>query len=285
MSNDITWLFGIEKYFHFINDVEKKKFIRNIINLCYSGQDSKPWSLKLLMVDDYEKYPEKSRENRLTFYTTVCAKNTVSTVDIMNTMRSIWPKDDLIEKLNAMLELGYENILSVIFGKSQVQSKIWLAEVLYKYDLNFNHILLIGGWLTHHSLYLKDINYNKLFSIDPDKKHNELIKIINPEALVLNKDVNKCIDADGDIMFDNKILEPSLVINTSAEHMTDEWFHRIKPGTRVLIQSNSSPVEDDHINYAEDIAEFLQKYKMSNIFYRGETRLTKYTRFMIYGEK
>lgn len=285
MSSDITWLFGIEKYFHFVNDVEKKKFIRNIINLSYSEQDSRPWSLKTLMMDDYAKYPDKFRESRLTFYTTVCSKNIIGTKEIIDTMQSIWPEDELIQKLSKMLELGYENIMSVIFGKSQVQSKMWLAEVLYKYDLNFNHILLIGGWLTHHSLYLKDINYNKLFSIDPDKKHNELISIINPDALILNKDVNKCIDKDGNIMFRDKILEPSLIINTSAEHMTDDWFHMLKPGTRVIIQSNSSSIEDDHVNYAEHIEEFLQKYRMKNIFYRGETRLTKYTRFMIYGEK
>ena len=251
MDNSITWLFGIEKYFYFVQDLDKKDFVRNIINLKYADQQAKPWSLKKLISDDYSKYPDKFREERLNFYTNVCSTDVVSTDEIINTLHSIWPEDDLTNKLVKILNINSQEVLPVIFSKSQVLSKIWMAEILSKFNTNFNNVLLIGGWLTHHSLYLKDINYNKLFSIDPDDTINPLIEIINPGAYIENKQINECFDRDNNITFYNKILNPDLVINTSSEHMDNEWFERLQPGTVVFIENNDAVDEEGHINTSE----------------------------------
>lgn len=280
----ITWLFGIEKYFHFIQDSDKKQFIRNIINLKYADQQSKPWSLKNLISDDYKKYPENFRNSRLDFYTNVCSTDEVTTGDIVQTLHTIWPEDQFLFKLIKIVELGHENLLPIIFSKSQVFSKIWMAEILSKFNLNFNNILLIGGWLTHHSLYLKDINYGKLFSIDPDNSINELIAVMNPDAFVENKEINDCFDHENNLTFYNKILVPDLVINTSSEHMDLEWFDRLKPGTTVFIENNSDPL-DEHINYSETLPDFLKKYPLTKTFYRGELTLQSYKRYALYGIK
>lgn len=284
MSDKITWLFGIEKYFHFIQDQDKKEFVRNIINLKYTDQQSKPWPLKKLISDDYEKYPDDRRQNRLNFYTNVCSADNVETADIIKTLSTIWPEDEFIQKLVKIVKLDKQDILPVIFSKSQVFSKIWMAEILAKHNLNFKNILLIGGWLTHHSLYLEDINYLNLFSIDPDSTINELIAVINPDAYVENKDINECFDNDNNLTFYNKIIEPDLVINTSSEHMDNTWFERLKPGTTVFIENNSDPL-DDHINYSETFPDFLRKYPVSQTFYRGELTFPKYKRYALYGVK
>lgn len=283
-TDKITWLFGIEKYFHFVQDVRKKQFIRNIINLKYVDQQSKPWSLKNLISDDYNKYPVAFREDRLNFYTNVCSKDEITTRDIIGTLHSIWPEDDFIHKLFSIVDEGYEDALPVIFSKSQVLSKIWMAEILSKFNLNFNNVLLVGGWLTHHSLYLKDINYNKLFSIDPDTSINELIAIINPEAYVENKAINECFDYENNLTFYDKILEADLVINTSSEHMDTTWFEKLKPGTTVFIENNSDPIEE-HINYSETLPDFLRKYPLTTTYYRGEITFPKYKRYALYGVK
>ncbi len=283
-ADKITWLFGIEKYFHFVQDKDKKQFIRNLINLKYTAQASKPWPLKNLISDDYTKYPETDRESRLSFYTNVCSTDTVTTADIVKTLGSIWPDDVLVKKLVKIVELGKEDILPIIFSKSQVFSKIWMAEALAKFDLKFDNVLLIGGWLTHHSLYLKDISYNKLYSIDPDKEINELVEIINPDAFVENKTVNECFDENNNILFYNSIVNPSLVINTSSEHMDTEWFQKLKPGTTVLIENNSDDIPE-HINYSSTFEEFLQKYPVSKVHYRGEMTFPKYKRYLLYGVK
>jgi hypothetical protein len=283
-TEKITWLFGIEKYFHFVQDVDKKQFIRNIINLKYSDQQSKPWSLKNLISDDYKKYPENGRNNRLDFYTNVCSMDEVTTREIIYTLHSIWPDDVFIEKLLKIVHLDREDILPTIFSKSQVMSKIWMAEILSKFNLNFNNVLLIGGWLTHHSLYLKDINYSKLFSVDPDDTINDLIEIINPDAYVENKNISECFDSDNNLTFYNKILEPDLIINTSSEHMSTEWFDRLKPGTVVFIENNNYDIEE-HINYSETLPDFLKKYPVTTTYYRGEITFQKYKRYALYGVK
>lgn len=282
--NEITWLFGMEKYFHFIQDSDKKQFVRNIINLKYADQQSKPWSLKKLISDDYNKYPAGQRDNRLNFYTNVCSKDEIDTKTIIGTMITIWPDDEFIQKLAKIVEAEKDLVLPVIFSKSQVLSKIWMAEILTKFNLTFNNILLIGGWLTHHSLYLKDINYNKLFSIDPDSDHNSLIEIINPEAYVENKNITDCFDAAGNLVFYGKVLEPDLIINTSSEHMTTEWFEHLPMGSLVFIENNSE-ISDEHTNASETMDNFLSKFPMTSVLYKGELNLPKYKRYALYGIK
>lgn len=285
MDNDkITWLFGIEKYFHFIQDKDKKQFIKNLISLKYADHGNKPWPLKNLISTDYEKFPNQGREGRLNFYTNVCSTDEVTTADIIKTLGSIWPDDILVNKLVKIVELGKEDILPVIFSKSQVFSKIWMAEVLTKFNLNFDNILLIGGWLTHHSLYLKDINFKKLYSIDPDKDINDLIEVINPDAFVENKTVDECFDENNNITFYNNVITPNLVINTSSEHMDTAWFKKLKPGTTVFIENNSDAIPE-HINYSENFDAFLAKYPLTTIHYKGEMTFPKYKRYALYGVK
>jgi hypothetical protein len=237
------------------------------------------------MSDDYNKYPVAFRENRLNFYTNVCSKDEVTTRDIIGTLYSIWPEDEFIGKLFQIVNDGHEDVLPVIFSKSQVLSKIWMAEILTKFNLNFTNILLIGGWLTHHSLYLKDINYNKLFSIDPNAELNDLIAIINPEAYVENKSIIECFDADNNLTFYDKVIDPDLVINTSSEHMDTEWFTKLKSGTTVFIENNSDSTDEEHINYSETLPDFLRKYPLTTTYYRGEITFPSYKRYALYGVK
>jgi hypothetical protein len=284
MDNDnLTWLFGIEKFFNFINESEKKKFIRNIINMKYSEASSKPWPLKDLISSDYELYPDSYRSDRLNFYANICAEDKLVTKELIYIMNSIWTDDSVLQKLHKITLLN-DSILATIFSKSQILSKLWMAETLSKHNLSFNNILLIGGWLTHHSLFLKDINYKHLYSIDPDVSMNPLINIMNPNAFICNKNIEHCFNGNNDIIFNDSIITPDLVINTSAEHMDNTWFEKLKPGTTVLLQSNSSP-DYQHINYCQDFGVFLKKYPVTKLYFRGETVLPSYKRYMLYGVK
>ena len=283
-DNSITWLFGIEKFFNFVNEPEKKKFIRYIINIKYSEVNSKPWPLKDIISMDYKLYPDANRNDRLNFYTNICAEGKLDTKELIHIMHSIWPEDPLFIKLSHIAESEFSDIVATIFSKSQILSKLWMAETLSKFKLNFNGILLIGGWLTHHSLFLKDISYSNLYSIDPDSSINSLVKTMNPDVHLCNNNIEQCFDASGNIVFNNNIIEPDLIINTSAEHMDNTWFEKLRPGTTVLIQSNSSP-EFQHVNYCENFGTFLTKYPISTVYFRGETTFPSYKRFMIYGVK
>ena len=283
-DNSITWLFGIEKFFNFANEPEKKNFIRYIINIKYSEVNSKPWPLKDIISTDYKLYPDTNRSDRLNFYTNICAEGKLDTKELIHIMHSIWPEDPLFNKLSHIAESEFGDIVATIFSKSQILSKLWMAETLSKFKLNFNSILLIGGWLTHHSLFLKDISYSNLYSIDLDSSINSLVKTMNPDAYICNNAIEQCIDLSGNITFNNNIIEPDLIINTSAEHMDNTWFEKLRPGATVLIQSNNSP-EFEHLNYCENFGVFLKKYPLNTVYFRGETVFPSYKRFMIYGVK
>ncbi len=282
-ENNLTWLFGIEKFFNFINETDKKKFIRNIINMKYSEANLKPWPLKDLIAADYELYLDAYRSDRLNFYANICAEDKLVTKELIYIMSSIWPNDPVIQKLHKITLLN-DSILATVFSKSQILSKLWMAETLSKHHLSFDNVLLIGGWLTHHSLFLKDISYKHLYSIDPDASINPLIKIMNPDAHICNHNMEECFNEHNDIVFNGNVLNPDLVINTSAEHMNNTWFERLKPGTKVLLQSNSSP-DFQHINYCENFGVFLKKYPLTTLYFRGETVLPSYRRYMLYGVK
>lgn len=286
MNEDtLVWLFGLEKFFSYINEPEKKKFIKNIIRLKYSQIDSKPWPLKDLISADYQFYPEQGRADRINFYTYVCSKNTLNSEQLIAVMHSIWPQDALIRKLFDIANINNDETLAVVFNKSQVLAKMWMAEVLDKFNLKFENIILIGGWLTHHSLFFKDITYNNMYSIDPDYNVNHIARIMNPEVKIENKLINDIINLQGDIVVDDQIIQASLVINTSAEHMDNTWFERLKPGTKVLIQSNNFSEIPEHINSCANLPEFLRKYPLSEIYFRGDMSFPKYNRFMSYGVK
>jgi hypothetical protein len=80
-------------------------------------------------------------------------------------------------------------------------------------------------------------------------------------------------------------FEPDLIINTSAEHMDEEWFYNIKQDSIIAIQSNNLLDIPEHVNCVTSIDAMKKKFKMSEILYEGELQLQGYKRFMLIGKK
>ena len=76
-----------------------------------------------------------------------------------------------------------------------------------------------------------------------------------------------------------------LVINTSSEHMTEDWFKKIKKGTTVALQSNDFHDIVEHINTVNNLKELEEKYPMSKILFSGVKDCDRYNRFMLIGTK
>jgi hypothetical protein len=108
---------------------------------------------------------------------------------------------------------------------------------------------------------------------------------MSPDTYVENKEINHCFDANDNLIFYNKVLEPDLVINTSSEHMDTTWFEKLKPGTTVFIENNSDSFHYQHINCSETLPDFLKKYPVSTTYYRGEITFPRYKRYALYGIK
>jgi hypothetical protein len=81
---------------------------------------------------------------------------------------------------------------------------------------------------------------------------------------------------------------PDLIINTSSEHMTEEWFNQlrfkqIESNPIVAIQSNNLLSGDGHINCVHSIDHMKKKFPMKEILYEGELQLKGYKRVMLIG--
>jgi len=81
---------------------------------------------------------------------------------------------------------------------------------------------------------------------------------------------------------------PDLIINTSAEHMTEEWFHQLRfkeveSNPIVVVQSNNLFDIDDHINCVYSVEHMRKKFPMKEVLYEGELQLKGYKRVMLIG--
>ena len=81
---------------------------------------------------------------------------------------------------------------------------------------------------------------------------------------------------------------PDLIVNTSAEHMTEDWFHQIRfkemeSNPIVAIQSNNMFNGEGHINCVYSADHMKKKFPMKEVLYEGELQLKGYKRVMIIG--
>jgi hypothetical protein len=276
MSNNKQIVYGLEKYFNFVNDKLKESYIRHLIDLQHHEDVNRPWALKEAIRFDYEHLPKQGRDDRINTYTSICVDCNLNIESTVYLLSNAFPEDSFCIKLAHLQSQGKELLLGSIFSRTQVLSKIWLGETIAKFQNHFNNVLLLGGWTTHHSLFFKDIKVDNLFSIDIDESINETAKIFNPAVVIDNSDVI--------VAFNRLDRDFDLIINTSAEHMSMDWFNSIKPGTPVLIQSNNMD-DPDHINNSIHLGEFLRKYPVSKTYFRGEYNFDNYSRFMVFGVK
>jgi hypothetical protein len=281
------WLFGLEKFFEFKNLHEHKAFIRAFINLLYAEGKDKPWALKTCICMDYESFPAMDRDQRINLYTDVLTRQRFSQRTLFWLFHNIWG-DDFTNKLYLFFNNTDAEVANDLFSKSQVQSKIWMAETLNKFQQKFGNILLLGGWYGQHHWYLDKFKYDTLYNVDLDSDVLEKSKHILAAAdryATAAADVLDVITDSGKIIFNNQSIEADLVINTSSEHMSTVWFDRLPMGQTVLLQSNDMLDMEGHVNCVKSLEELKQRYTMRQILFSGELLLSKGNRFMMYGIK
>lgn len=73
-----------------------------------------------------------------------------------------------------------------------------------------------------------------------------------------------------------------LVINTSCEHMTNEWVKKLPSGCLVLAQSNDYDIPE-HINTSAGLGSFLSSLGFETTIHASARKHSKYTRFTVLG--
>ena len=165
------------------------------------------------------------------------------------------------------------------FHTNQIQSKKQASLAFDSISSNANKVLYIGSWLGFLTRALVEkypsINF---YEVDMDTRCKEVSGRFN--YTFKNYLGHESINIDD---FE-AINEFDTIINLSCEHMTTDWYKRIKPGTQLVIQSNNLVIED-HINNCKSLDDFKSKYPLSKISYENTLELNVFNRFALSGVK
>jgi hypothetical protein len=146
-------------------------------------------------------------------------------------------------------------------------------------SLTDKRILYIGSWFGVFTRYLCE-HYPSytVDQVDPDSRLEQINKKFCEGLPNYGEYFNMSVD-----LFEN-LEQYSTVINLSTEHMSDNWYQRLLPGTKILMQSNNFELED-HINTCKTIDEMKLRYPLSSILYENTIELNIYNRFTLVGIK
>ena len=265
--------FGLEEYFNFFDNTDESLVTRELGKV-YNEEDFKSALFSAYMKILYMK----SRGSDTMF-------------------RAI---NDYIKKDNDV------SILQDAMSRSQMRSKVWLAEELAKIQPAYRNVLILAGWFGQLRFILeKNITFEKLRNVELDKSACEISDYIfnimsleNYKIKSVNANINELtLHKNGyewnvenfkeGTKYSEKFL-PDLIINTSAEHMTEEWYNQIRfknmdSNPTVAIQSNNLFDIPEHINCVHSVDHMKKKFPMKEILFEGELQLKGYKRVMLIG--
>ena len=165
------------------------------------------------------------------------------------------------------------------FHTNQIQSKKQASLAFDSISDNANKVLYIGSWLGFLTRVLIEkypsVNF---YEVDMDTRCKEISGRFN--YTFKNYLGHKSVNIDD---FES-INDFDTVVNLSCEHMTTNWYNRIKPGTQLIMQSNNLVI-DDHINNCKSLDDFKSKYPLSEVKYDTTLELNIFNRFTLAGIK
>lgn len=304
-SSTIEWLYGLEDYFDFAGNKDAADYIRNIITIFYADNPSA--ALKKLCVSAFDSVNDTEQFSKIVnLYFTALDKN-FSLLELASNARVLFPKEKIFNAIHMYSRYNSDaEVLNDALSRSQIKSKTWLVEELSNIDTNYDSVLVMAGWFGQiKNIYDKRLTYAKMRVAELDKQACEtsdyvfnLSNLENYKVKSVNVDINNLIlHKNGyEWMVENfregtgyseKFL-PNLIINTSAEHMKEDWFFQIKfkdleSDPIVAIQSNNLFDIPEHINCVHSVDHMKKKFPMQEILYEGELQLKGYKRVMLIG--
>ena len=170
--------------------------------------------------------------------------------------------------------------------KSQLQSKLWLADELEKLNLHFKKVAIIGGWFAQYitPLLIDNFNVDSVHNYDIDK-----------DAQIISYKFNRRYKEQGkyQAFTRNVFIKPfnenyDMIINTSCEHMYHmKKFKELNLALNpiYILQSTNDTKYDDHINCVNSAEELTKQADLKEIYFSGLKVLDNgMTRFMVIGK-
>ena len=218
-----------------------------------------------------------------------------------------FPNDSIFRSIMSYLKLDLDSsALQDAFSRSQIKSKIWMVQELANLNVKYYNVLVMAGWFGQlKNIYNKQLTYRKMRVLELDRAACETSDyVFNLDNLTEHKVKAVCTDInqltlhkngyewnvenfrDG-TAYSEKFL-PDLIINTSAEHMTEEWFHQLRfkqldSDPIVAIQSNNLFDIPEHVNCVHSVDHMMKKFPMREVLFAGELQLKGYKRVMLIG--
>jgi len=220
-----------------------------------------------------------------------------------------FPNDKFFRGINSTIKNNHldQEVINDAFSRSQIKSKFWLIKELAKIQKSYGNVLVMAGWFGQiKSIYEKHCTYQKMRMVELDKHSCEISDYVfnlsnleNHKIKSIVADINNLtLHKNGyewlvenfkepDKNYNEKFL-PDLIINTSAEHMTEDWFHQIRfkkldSNPIVAIQSNNMFDIEEHVNCVHSVDHMKKKFPMREVLYEGELQLKGYKRVMLIG--
>lgn len=311
-KDTLSWLHGLEDFLKFTQRHDAVEYVHNYLNLNYS--DDPLFVVKKLILSAKENVSDDDFPKVVTFVLKAFKaistdSNEVIDVDEWTKIAKImFPDEKIFFQLHRYFRHESASIetISDAFSRGQVQSKIWLTDELANIQTNYSNVLLLAGWYGQlKSIYVKKLTYSKMRIVDTDRSACEisdsvfnLYDIEDYKVKSVCADINNLTLYQSGFEFDvenfssGKVIAekflPDLIINTSAEHMSDDWFKQIRfkqlEGDPVVaIQSNNLFDVLEHINCVHSVDHMKKKFPMREVLYEGELQLKGYKRFMLIG--
>jgi hypothetical protein len=303
LTSPVEWLYGLEDYFNFSNNTEATEFLHDFVSTYYSDE---PWAILKKLVIKSHSLDKTLFSKHLNCYINAVNKQ-YDMVELASCLRD-YSKEKILNAIH-MYERNGGNItvLNDAMSRSQIKSKIWLIEELAKINTNYDSVLIMAGWFGQlKTVYDKRLTYAKMRIAELDRTACEtsdyifnLSNLENYKVKAVNVNINELTlhkngyewDVENfkeNTKYSEKFL-PDLIINTSAEHMTTEWFDQIRfkqleSDPIVAIQSNNFFDIADHVNCVHSIDHMKKKFPMREILYEGELQLKGYKRVMLIGK-
>lgn len=278
-TNPISWLHGLQDYLNFIDDDHSKEFVDFLLSLMYSNK------APVTINDDFDM-------KEFVYHLKRYADNPI------------------LDSFHKYFRLEHDPVaLQDAFSRGQVQSKIWLSQELSKINQKeFPTVFILAGWFGQTVKYLDraGIEYKRIrnFDIDPnacqisdkvfniDKIDGFTVKSVEMDINNLERLYKTGLEftiknySNGHEHFEKRF--PSLVVNTSAEHFDEDWYHKFVLRTEesdplYIIQSNNLFDVEEHVNCVHSIKEMEKKFPMSRLEFVGEKEMYGYKRFMMIG--
>jgi len=181
------------------------------------------------------------------------------------------------------------------FSLGQLASKFWMLEHLQVIGMpQHKTCVILGCWIgSIVPLLYRDHTLERIYGLDMDPVAISKAEVFNRRFLTdwkfkgVVQDISLLDTSDMQFETAGELIQisPEIVINTSCEHMSTDWFESASNKQLIIMQTNDSTDFDGHINTCDSLEHMQDKYPLSNTLMSGSLKTPVYTRFMQIGYK